>query len=64
MKVVCRVVEDLVCHEFPIGFYQLRGTSAEELFAVVNDVLKRLQIDINNCRGKMMLTLQSYLKRD
>ncbi|XP_067942113.1 zinc finger MYM-type protein 1-like [Watersipora subatra] len=47
-----RIVENLVAYEYPVGFYEVPGTSAKQLFDVIKDVLLRLQIPLESCRGQ------------
>ena len=45
--------------EYPVGLYQLSGTSANTLFAMIEDVLLRLQVPLGSCRGKLEI-LKDY----
>lgn len=46
------VDDDLEVHEEVIGLYSLDSTSAEMITATVEDVLLRLNLRIDNCRGQ------------
>ena len=48
-----RVVDDnLEASEFPVGLYDIPNTSAKTLYSTVKDVLAKLQIPLESCRGK------------
>jgi len=46
------VDEDLNIKEDFIGFYHLHDIKAETIFSAINDILLRLQLPLNNCRGQ------------
>ena len=46
------VTEELEAIEYPVGFYHVPGTTAAMLFAMIEDVLTRLQIPLASCRGR------------
>lgn len=51
--VICfRIVEDLVAYEFPVGLKEMSGASAHELLVTIKDILLRLNIPIELCRGQ------------
>lgn len=54
VNLVFRIVDDLEVQELTVGLYQVKETTAEYLYSVVKDVLKRLDISLSNCRGKIM----------
>ena len=44
--------QDFSIQEIFFGFYEMSTTTSEELFAVLKDVLLRMQFDISKCRGQ------------
>ena len=46
------VDNDLEVHEDVIGLYSLDSTSADTIFSTIQDVLLRLNLKIQNCRGQ------------
>ena len=47
-----RYVKDLECHEEFLGLYAIDDTTSETLFKIVLDVLLRLNLSLDNCRGQ------------
>ena len=46
------VDDDLEVHEEVIGLYSLESTSADMIMSTIEDVLLRLNLKVNNCRGQ------------
>ena len=46
------VDDDLNVHEDLIGLYSLESTSADNIMLTIQDILLRLNLSINNCRGQ------------
>ena len=46
------VDDDLNVHEDLIGLYSLESTSADNIMLTILDILLRLNLSINNCRGQ------------
>ena len=46
------VDDDLNVHGELIGLYSLESTSAENIMLTIQDILLRLNLSINNCRGQ------------
>ena len=46
------VSEDLSVHETFVGFYETAVTDASTLFDITDDVFKRLELSITNCKGQ------------
>ena len=45
------VSKDLSVHETFVRFYETAATDASTLFDITDDVFKRLELSITNCRG-------------
>ena len=53
MVICLRYVDDnLEVHEEFIGLYSLESTSAEYITSVIGDILLRMNLKIENCRGQ------------
>lgn len=53
VSICCRVVsKELVVSELFLGFYNTKGTSAEDLLYLVKDVFTRLQLEFKKLRGQ------------
>ena len=46
------VASNLDVHEEFIGLYSLESTSAASILATINDILLRMNLKIENCRGQ------------
>ena len=46
------VDDDLDVHEEVIGIHSFESTSADSIVSTVQDILLRLNLRINNCRGQ------------
>ncbi|KAI6655415.1 Zinc finger MYM-type protein 1-like [Oopsacas minuta] len=46
------VDDDLNVHEELIGLYSLESTSVDNIMLTIQDILLRLNLSINNCRGQ------------
>ena len=44
-----------------VGFFETDSTTSETLFRVIKDVLMRLQLNINDCRGQCYDHVRSFL---
>ena len=51
-QMVCYVASNLDVHEEFIGLYSLESTSAASILATINDILLRMNLKIENCRGQ------------
>lgn len=52
MCIAHRYVKDLEAIENTVGLYQIPNTTADTLFKIVKDVLLRLDISLDACRGE------------
>ena len=46
-----RIVDNMEVQELTLGLYQVSETTADYLYSVVKDVLRRFDIPLSNCRG-------------
>ena len=64
VTIYCRVVQNLEPHEFVLGLYHVKETSAQYLPNTVKDVLQRFNIPIQACRDNYAHLLNNDIAID